>query len=299
MTAIFKLPDGSSVGTGLLMPTPEIIEESVKAPMYSENKFLDPKDIEKALKGDKYLTFRRMRQKLITNQGGLGQCNASATVAAFHNRRQLDGMAEVPLSSNHLYMNINGGQDGGSQLLDGLKYTAAKGVSPVQVRVNGSIVNFPTNVYDRRQVNQPLLKAADAAALTYQSFEAFRVPADSYANFRIAIASALAWDQQVIIALNVGQPFMNLRGGYIQQSPGAGNHALLAHSAKWVGGEDLVHADIQNSWGPCTNPLLGRTGGEGWGEGGFGLITMSSLWQCAKYHVFWVLPGTRLNPGAR
>ena len=172
------------------------------------------------------------------------------------------------------------------------------GVAPVKLRVNGVETLFPLAAFNRRQVNQPLLKAADEAAKTFQSFEPFRVPITDYQTFKIAIASALARDHQVCIAVHVGRSFSALRQGYVQQSAGFGNHAVLLHSGKWVGGEDLVHPDIQNSWGPSKNPLLGRVGGSGWGEDGFGLITMSSLWQCAKTHVFWVFPGSKVNPGS-
>lgn len=295
----FVLPDGTPVATGLQLPNADSLREQVKMPMYDQNQILDPKDMEKSLAGDKYKTFRRLRQDLIINQGNFGSCNAGATCGAFHNRRMLDGMSMVALSVNHLYMNINGGQDQGSQLLDGLKASATKGVSPVEVRVNGVQTKFPLNVYSRRQVNAALLAAADAEAKTYESFEAFRVPVTNYQDFKMTVASAIARDQQLVIALHVGSAFMNLRNGYIQQGNGPGNHALCCHSGKWVGGEDLVHPDIQNTWGPTVNPLLGPVKTQGWGDGGFGLITMSSLWQCAKTHVFWVFPGNRLIPGAR
>lgn len=295
----FILPDGVEVGTGLQLPTAESIRYESTMPMYDQNQILDPKDIEKSLSGDKYKTFRRIRKPLVVNQASLGSCNAAATVACFHNRRLLDGMSSVALSVNHLYMNINGGQDQGSQLVDGWKATTTLGVSPVEVRVNGTVAKFPLTAYSRKQVNTALLKAADETAKTYESFEPFKVPMTSYQDFKMTIASAIARDQQLVIALHVGSPFMNLRNGYIQQSSGPGNHALCIHSGKWVGGEDLVHPDIQNSWGPTVDPLLGPVKTQGWGEDGFGLITMSSLWQCAKYHVFWVFPGNRLIPGAR
>lgn len=295
----FILPDGTEVGTGLQLPTADSLREQARMPMYDQNQILDSKDIEKSLKGDRYKTFRRIRQELVINQASLGSCNAAATVGAFHNRRVLDGLSGVALSVNHLYMNINGGQDQGSQLVDGLTASATRGISPVEVRMDGKIVRFPLNVYSRRQVNAALLKVADESARTYESFEAFKVPTSSYQDFKLTIASAIARDQQVIIALHVGNAFMNLRNGYIQQGNGPGNHALLGHSGKWVGGEDLVHVDVQNTWGPTVNPLLGPVKSQGWGDGGFGLITMSSLWQCAKNHVFWVFPGNRLIPGAR
>lgn len=229
---------------------------------------------------------------------GVHNCNASAIVAAFHNRRELDGMTDVVLADSHLYMNINGGSDRGSQLVHGMEYSTLNGVSPVLLDVNGEQQKFPLTAFNRRQVSQALLRAADIAAKTYQTFEAYRVPVTDYNTFKIAIASAIARDHQIVIALHAGRSFMSLNKGYIQQSRGPGNHALIVHSGKWVGGDDLVHPDIQNSWGPCKNPLLGRVGGSGWGEDGFGLITMSSLWQCARSHVFWVFPGSKANKGA-
>jgi len=207
-------------------------------------------------------------------------------------------MTDVALADSHLYMNINGGSDRGSQLVHGMEYSTLNGVAPVLLDVNGEQQKFPLAAYNRRQVSQALLRAADTAAKTYQTFEAYRVPVTDYNTFKTAIASAIARDHQIVIALHAGRSFMSLNKGYIQQSRGPGNHALIVHSGKWVGGEDLVHPDIQNSWGPTKNPLLGRVGGSGWGEDGFGLITMSSLWQCARSHVFWVFPGSKANKGA-
>jgi hypothetical protein len=297
-TEVFSLLDGEQVGTGLLLPTEQETQAALRFNVYADDQFLDAGDIEKSLKGDRYKTFRRIRTKRIINQGSIGKCNPSAIVAAFHNRRELDGMSDVVLADSHLYMNINGGGDNGSQLVHGMQYSTANGISPVELKVNGENQKFPLNVFNRRQVNQVLLRAADEAAKTYQTFEAYRVPVSDYNTFKIAIASAIARDHQIIIALHVGRPFMTLNKGYIQQSRGPGNHALVVHSGKWVGGDDLVHPDIQNSWGPSKNALLGRVGGSGWGEDGFGLITTSSLWQCAKSHVFWVFPGSKANRGA-
>ena len=297
-TEVLTLLDGEQVGTGLLLPTEKDLKDALRFNVYADDQFLEASDIEKSLKNDKYKTFRRLRSKRIINQGSIGKCNASAIVAAFHNRRELDGMTDVVLADSHLYMNINGGSDRGSQLVHGMEYSTLNGVSPVLLDVNGEQQKFPLAAFNRRQVSQALLRAADTAAKTYQTFEAYRVPVTDYNTFKIAIASAIARDHQIIIALHAGRSFMSLNKGYIQQSRGPGNHALIVHSGKWVGGDDLVHADIQNSWGPCKNPLLGRVGGSGWGEDGFGLITMSSLWQCARSHVFWVFPGSKANKGA-
>jgi hypothetical protein len=295
----FQLLDGSPVATGLLMPEEQDIAQALKAPMYDQNLILSPKDIERSLAGDRWKSFRRLRAKLIVNQSTIGKCCPSSVIGALHNRRMLDGMSEVMMADSHLYMNINGGGDNGSQLVHAMDRMVAKGISPVNLMVNGREAKFPLMVFNRRQVNPALLKAADQAALTYQVFEPFRVPNTSYELFRDVIASAIARDQQIVVAVHVGRLFMSLRNGYMQQSPGFGNHAVLVHSGKWVGGTELVHPDIQNSWGPSSNPLLGPTGGEGWGDRGFGLSTMEGLYQCAKTHVFWVFPGSKFNPGAR
>jgi hypothetical protein len=297
-TEVLTLLDGEQVGTGLLLPTEKDLKDALRFNVYADDQFLEASDIEKSLKNDKYKTFRRLRSKRIINQGSIGKCNASAIVAAFHNRRELDGMTDVVLADSHLYMNINGGSDRGSQLVHGMEYSTLNGVAPVLLDVNGEQQKFPLAAFNRRQVSQALLRAADIAAKTYQTFEAYRVPVTDYNTFKIAIASAIARDHQIVIALHAGRSFMSLNKGYIQQSRGPGNHALIVHSGKWVGGDDLVHPDIQNSWGPTKNPLLGRVGGSGWGEDGFGLITMSSLWQCARSHVFWVFPGSKANKGA-
>jgi hypothetical protein len=295
---MITLPDGTQVATGLLMPSKEDTQNALRFPLYGEDRFLEPADIEKSLKGDKYKSFRRLRSKLIVNQGSIGKCCPSSVIGAFHNRRELDGLTETFLADSHLYMNINRGRDGGSQLIHAMEYSQVGGISPVRLKVNNTEMLFPLTAFNRRQVNQPLLKAADEAAKTYQAFEPYRVPINDYPTFRIAVASALARDHQIIVAVHAGRSFSALRQGYVQQASGFGNHAVLLHSGRWVGGEDLVHPDIQNSWGPSKNPLLGRVGGSGWGEDGFGLITMSSLWQCARTHTFWVFPGSKMNPGS-
>jgi hypothetical protein len=224
---------------------------------------------------------------------GVHNCNASATTNAFHNMRQLDGLAHIPLCSNYIYMNINRGVDGGSQLIHGLEF-AAKGVAPRMLNVDGKEVMFPHNVFNKRSVDIRLLQAADAAAPTFQSWEAFRLPTDSYATFRVALASALARGHQVVHAWHVGNNSMDLRNGYVVQGNGPGNHATLFHSARWVGGEDIVHPDCENSWGPSKHIHYGTVSRSGWGEDGFGLFTMADAYKCAKNHVFWVFPGNKV-----
>lgn len=294
---LFTLPDGSKISTGLLLPGIQEKNLALTHPVYGEEFYLENSDIEKLLKGDTYKTFRRLRSPSIINQASLGKCNASATVAAMHNRRALEGMANVVLSDCYIYMNINGGRDGGSQLVHGMEFSQ-KGVSPRQLEIQGEKVLFPHNVFNKRQVSTQLLAAAETAAKTFQSFEAYRLPSDNFVKFRTALASALARDHQVVMAWHVGNISMNLRAGYVQAGLGPGNHASIFHSGKWVGGNDLVHPDLQNSWGPSKNALYGPVSREGWGEDGFGLCTMEMAYSCARNHVFWVYTGSKINKGS-
>lgn len=294
-TERFKLPDGSEVGTGLLMPTAAQQQLAMAAPVYGENFYLEPKDIEKALKGDVYKTFRRLRSPYVLNQANLGMCNAAATVNAFHYRRQLDGLKHVPLSPNHLYMRINGGGDNGSMLIDGLKEASVRGICPRQLKVDGKSVTFPWNVYNKRQISGQLLREADVAATSFLAYEAYRLPVDSYASFKIAMASALARDHCVVTAWHVSSASMNLRNGYITVGAGMGNHATLMHSARWIGGEDLIDCDLANTWGPSKDVLYGPVSNQGWGEDGFGLMRMQDAYRVHAHHVYWVFPGNKMG----
>jgi hypothetical protein len=293
----YILPDGSVVATGCQLPTAEELALcKSEFQTYGSDFYLDKKDIETALRGDVYKRFRKQRSPWIMNQGSIGSCNSNATVNAFHNRRDLDGYAHVPLSANWLYMHINGGRDNGSQLRDGFKRSQT-GVAPRQLKRDGENYLFPDTVFNTRQVPAKWLEVANQEAGTYVAYEPYLLPVDDYATFKIALASALARDHQVIHAWHVGNSGMRLNNGYAVIGRGPGNHATLFHSGKWVGGEDLVHPDSENSWGPSKNSLYGRVGGTGWGEDGFGLFTMASAYAAHEYHAYWVLVGTKVTDG--
>lgn len=228
---------------------------------------------------------------------GVHNCNANATVNAFHNRRDLDGYAHVALSANWLYMHINGGRDNGSQLRDGFKFSQT-GIAPRQLKRDGEDYLFPDTVFRKDQVSQKWLKVANEEAGTYVAYEPYLLPVDNFETFKIALASAIARDHQVIHAWHVGNGGMRLRNGYAVIGRGPGNHATLFHSGKWVGGSDLVHPDSENSWGPSKNSLYGRVGGSGWGDDGFGLFTMADAYAAHEYHAYWVLVGTKVTDGA-
>ena len=226
---------------------------------------------------------------------GVHNCNASATVGGIHNVRDMAGHKHVVLSDCYLYMNINGGRDNGSMLADGFRF-AEGGIAPRSFTYNGKTYNIPHNVYQKRQVSAELLKAADVVAKEYTTWEAYRLPVGDYATFKRYLASALALDYQVVFAWHVNNASMRLRNGYVAVGNGPGNHATLWHSAKYVGGSDVIHPDMQNSWGGGNpDPAYGPPNTAGWGEGGFGLFTMQDAYRCAHNHVFWVITGSKVT----
>lgn len=292
----FLLPDGTLARTGLLPQTAEDEALVAAAPMFPEDMLLDDKDISKLLSGDVYKSWRNIRSKWVLNQANLGSCNAAATVGAIHNRRALEGLAHIPFSINYIYMHINGGRDAGSTLARGIEF-AKQGAAPAVLKHDGDTWRFPLDTFNTRQVDPNWLKRAREAAQGFQAFEPYKLPVGNYTLFKRAVASALARDFQIVHAWHVGRNSMSLRNGRVVVGRGSGNHATLAHSAKWVGGSDLVMVDVQNSWGSGsnTNPDYGTPSRSSWGEGGFGLMTMDDFYACAKNHAFWVYAGSKKN----
>jgi hypothetical protein len=297
MNEQFALPDGTLVGTGNIEPTEEqLVMCKADYRVFGEDYYLDKADIEKLLKEDRYKDLRKRRSKVIINQSNLGKCNASATVSGLHQVRDNMGLPDTVLSDCHLYMRINGGGDNGSLLIDGFKELGKNGVSPRKIDHAGKTYTIPNNVHLKRQIPREWLDVANKTGMQYRSFEAFTLP-DDYSTFKIAVASALARDYPIVFAWHVGNSGMRLSNGYVNNGRGVGNHANVAHSAKWVGGDDLVHPDDQNSWGPVYDEAYGPKG-SGWGDGGFGLFTMESFFRCRKNHMYWVLVGATQEPSA-
>ena len=171
---------------------------------------------------------------------------------------------------------------------------AKRGIAPRKLSHDGKDYLIPSNIYLRNPMPSDWFKVANEAAKDYTTFECYKLPVQDFQTFKIALASALARDHQIIHAWHVGNNSMRLQNGYAVQGRGPGNHATLFHSGKWVGGQDLVHPDIQNSWGPSQDPMYGPTGSAGWGEGGYGLFTMQNAFQCTQYHDCWVFVGTKI-----
>ncbi len=228
------------------------------------------------------------------NQGAVGKCNSTAAVGAMFRLRDQNGHKHVPLADNDLYIRINDGVDQGSMLDDGMEACANDGVAPRFVELNGQDYEIPHLSYRTNHLRRGAWEVAGQQRSRFRTHEPIRLPTCS--NFARAVASCLARDWPIVMAWHVGGSSNRLLSGYIQQGRGPGNHASFWHSAKFVGGQDIVHPDLCNSWGPTENEVYGPRQGS-WGDGGYGLMTMESAAYCRRNHVFYVLTGVTEDLG--
>lgn len=290
----FQLPDGEEVGTGLLAPSVEDALLLKDVGNFPDEWLLEDAEIEQRLKGDAY---KRSREKLapwMINQSRLGKCNASAAQGIMEQVRESQGYEHEILCDNQMYWRINGGRDSGSALAAAFNELQARGISSRTIKVGSQNYVIPVNVYNTRQLPRGVAEAAAQDARRFIGWEFYKVPRE-YSQFKRVVASALARWMPVVFAWHVGGSSSRLKNGYVQQGRGNGNHATYWHSAKWVGGSDLVHPDVKNSWGPSQNPLYGPKG-SGWGDGGYGLFTMQSAFQCIRSHDFYVAVSVKPDP---
>lgn len=278
MNEQIKLPDGSLVGTGMNLPQPGRFVKSVR---FDKSWLLDDDQIEYLMQYQNFQEIRKIFRKYQINQGSIGSCNAAAAVGATYRTAFRVGFEHVPLSENDLYIQINGGQDQGSLLADAFNTFRDVGCSP-RVLDAGT---YPYQAYLKRQVPNAAYREGEGKRDTYRTHEPVKIPTDD--DFDRAIATCMARGWPVIMAWHVGRNSNKLRNGYVVQSRGWGNHASFIHGGKWVGGQDLVHPNLVNSW-TSFDPMYGRVGSM-WGEDGNGLMTMESLAQCRKHHDFYAI----------
>ena len=286
---VFDLPEGGQVKTGLLLAQPGEVMPMVGE--YPDAELLDNKDIERSLAGNLYLQERKRMAPYIINQATVGKCCPSANVGAVDQVRDNAGMPHEALSDNHLYWRVNGGVDSGASLISTFKEIQRGGIGRRIVTVDGKQYRIPGDIVNRRQLPANVVNAADTDGQLFVAMEAYLVPKD-YAKFVRVVATALAKRQPIVWAWHVGQAGMRLSNGYLNQGRGPGNHANVAHSAKYVGGADIVHPSNRNSWGPTVDALFGPMG-TGWGEGGFALVTMQDFYACSRYHDFYVVTSVK------
>lgn len=279
----FQLPDGTLVGTGNLLVAggaPKMLRT------FPEELMLEDRDIERLLKSRRLEVQRNKRRKKMQNQGRIGSCNARMAIGMRYQCEELAGVKHVPLAPEHLYMNINGGSDGGSLLDRGMRALVTNGCAS-----HGKV---PYQSYNRRQVDN--IAAADEDGKRFLIHEPYALPED-YKSYVRAFASAGARGFPIGIAWHVTGSSMRLRSDYCVVGGGAGNHASFIHELIWVGGQDLVDGDLNNSWGPTEDEVYGSRG-PSWGDGGFGKIRLQDLYRTRRYHVHYVMTSVNEDPKA-
>jgi hypothetical protein len=288
---LMDIGGGFEVALGLNLPDKDEQALMAQSPEYPQERMLDLADIKKALADDFYLQERKRFAKFMINQNPLGKCNASALKGALEQIRENQGMKHVILSDNDAYMQMNGGRDSGSALIRAFQVAQKRGVAPLEFDVNGSSYSIPLNAYADRHMPSAARAAADNEAKRFRGWEWYRAPR-AYSEFARCVASELARRNPIVFAWHVGNNSMRLRNGYVVTGRGRGNHATMFQSAKYVGGQDIVHPDCKNSWGPSLNPKYGRQG-QSWGDRGYALFTMEQAFACNQWHDTYIVTSAR------
>ncbi len=191
------------------------------------------------------------------DQGRLGQCNAVAACQSLQRAFLKSGNDCPRLSSNWLYAQINGGQDRGSHLQDGMQ-TIADGVPAWQQNHH--------NKFRKRD-----FKKHDNEATRFSALECYGVDSE------IELATGLALGFQAVVAVHVTDDWFNMdKNKIIPECNGPGNHAVSCDDLNIIDGE--LAFDHMGSWGPNLH------------DGGRAFLTWKRHFQKAvDYHFFYLI----------
>lgn len=163
---------------------------------------------------------------------GVHNCNADATIAAFQYSRLVQGLPYVELSAADLYHRINGGQDNGSFLEDGIREMMAKGV--------GTLATCRTNLW-----KSPFMPATDGERQLYRITEAYLCP-----TFDHVMSAAIMGFSLVSGILWPGNDKLD-GDGWLPPGNRAGGHAIAGFipCGRKRGGSWEFGVGHRNSWG--------------------------------------------------
>ncbi len=257
--------DGQEYFTGLLLPPPGF---SSPLPVY-EDAF--PQMTLDEIKTKAAATPKRGRQRFdstwILNQNPKNSCAGHGGAAATAKARVRRGLPPVVLSGAYPYSKANGHRDQGAMLADILEILQKWGCAPLSLVPKDEI--YPEL--------QP--KNADEEAAKYKADLIMLITTEN------GLWSALARDQDVVVAVDVESAFMRLNGdGVAGGGSGPGNHCVSADGLYLV--HDTLTADGVNSWG--------TTYGD---QGRMGLQWNSHFRSTFKYHQFYCVASTIDLPG--
>lgn len=173
----------------------------------------------------------------VRNQGDIGKCNATATVAAFETARNIAGLSPQRLSDDYLYGNIVARDqfgrrlDRGSFLEDGMSWMLD----------NGTCLNTTVKNGNWNPPAWPASAAAEAKDFTTE--EVFLCQ-----NFD-AVVSAIQQGFPVVVGVLWYKGYFQTdsEGWIFQQGQNVGGHAIMAYGYTERNGQRGVRC--RNSWG--------------------------------------------------
>lgn len=254
--------DGQVVGTGLLVPTSLM----TSFPLYeTSGPMMSLDDIIAVAKQRPKFGRGFFDKTWIKNQRHYGSCQGFASAAAVSRARKRRGLDRVDLSGAYAYSLVNGGQDRGSMLEDGM-VACQRGYA--------TEATVPWNKVFRSSYNTSV---ADAEAARFKAFEVYA------ASTEIELFSGLAAGFDAVVAVHADNGFMRLDGrGVAGGGNGPGNHAVGADDLWWDGG--LVAAGY-NSW----DVTYGF-------EGKMGLTWSQHFRTTSQNHRFYLIRSTEDDP---
>ena len=209
----------------------------------------------------------------ILNQGGRSSCNAYAAVGAMRKARVANGHPDVEFAPEFVYAHINGGRDQGSMLDDGMNFISEHGCC-----TRGMV---PYESYRDTGGIEAKRIAKGYRALCYA------LPQDSIENLWRAAITAVCRNQPIVLAVHVGNSFMN-SGEFAGVNRGGGNHAIHADDA-------VITTDSPRSFMDFRLDHAGSWG-KSWGDKGRSYLSPDHLREPMQYHAMYAVYGVIESP---
>lgn len=207
----------------------------------------------------------------ILNQANRGSCNAAAATGALRRTMVLGGRNDVPqLAWEFLYAQINGGQDNGSMLDDGMNAITRIGIPLLNLQ--------------KHPLNRDILKSKYTPE-EYAQAKEWRAETCYQTDDPLELATAiLGFNAAGVVAVHVGSSFTSLdKNGYVGVDHGPGNHAVGVSDVELINGK--LAFDHNGSWGVDMH------------DHGYGYLDWDAhLAQTSRNHQFYVIIGAT-NPG--
>lgn len=208
---------------------------------------------------DEFSDFHWMDQ---SNQGSFGSCQGWTCADVITILRKKRGIEDnVVFSGSYVYSLLNGGQDNGSALVDGLKEIQTKGTVPVSMCP-------PTHVWRK-----------DTTGLDEEAAKHIVIPGTIFElqNWTEILSAAVLGGVVNFAVMCDRTRFANYKTGIVPITRGVGNHSVTGIDVEIVNGTPLLV--MKNHWG--------RT----WGMAGFGYVSEGSVTQTIPVHGAWAAFG--------